>query len=306
MAASCAACGASPTSGTAGGGRSGSRSGVRTRVGRFKRLGCVVACPSSCRAVCVQASTEYLKVAPGGSKSWVQRLTIKGQRHDLGLGAWPLVTLAEARDHAYENRRLARRGGDPLGDRRKAKAPTFKQASERTREANRTRWRNVKTATNWNESMARYAYPIFGNRQVDKIGREDVLRVLTPIWTSKPELARKVRQRIRATLQWAVAHGYVEHNVAGEAIDGALPAMPAGITPRVARKRRNVGAAVTGLRRTDGPSRLARVCTNAAIVGTVSRNQPGVGVPVHSARRAAPLRRYIRRVPTTKPCTCTR
>ena len=87
---------------------------------------------------------------------------------------------------------------------------------------------------------------------------------------------------------------------------GTAPSMPAGITPRVARKRRNVGAAVTGLRRTDGPSRLARVYTNAAIVGTVSRNQPGVGVPAHSARRVAALRRYIRRVPTTRPCTCTR
>ena len=69
--------------------------------------------------------------------------------------------------------------------------------------------------------------PVFGDRRVDQIGREDVLRVLTPIWTAKPEIGRKVRQRIRATLAWAQAHGYVEHNLAGEAIDGALPSLPA-------------------------------------------------------------------------------
>ena len=62
---------------------------------------------------------------------------------------------------------------------------------------------------------------------VDRIGREDVLRVLTPIWTSKPEVGRKVRQRVRATLRWAEAHGHVQTNVAGETIDGALPRQPA-------------------------------------------------------------------------------
>ena len=209
--------------------------------------------------------TLYLKVAPGGSKSWVQRLTIKGHRHDLGLGAWPLVTLAEARDHAYDNRRLARRGGDPLGDSRKAKAPTFKQASERTREANRARWRNVKTATNWDESMARYAYPIFGNRQVDQIGREDVLRVLAPLWASKPALARKVRQRIRATLAWCQAHGHVEHNAAGEAIDGALPSMPAVRDHFRALPYREVGDALETIE-ASGASLSARACLRFVVL----------------------------------------
>ena len=131
--------------------------------------------------------TLYLKVAPGGSKSWVQRLMIDGRRHDIGLGGWPLVTLAEARDQAFENRRLVRRGGNPLGDKRKPKVPTFKQASGRALEANRGRWRNAKTADNWIATMAKYVYPVFGDRRVDQIGREDVLRVLTPIWSSKPE-----------------------------------------------------------------------------------------------------------------------
>ena len=112
--------------------------------------------------------TLFLRVAPGGSKSWIQRLTINGRRRDIGLGGWPLVTLAEAREFAFENRRLARRGGDPLAGRRRPNLPTFEQAAVRTFEANRARWRHAKTAINWTGSMARYAYPVFGDRPVDQ------------------------------------------------------------------------------------------------------------------------------------------
>ena len=171
--------------------------------------------------------TLYLRIAPGGTKSWVQRLAIDGRRHDIGLGGWPLVTLAEAREQAFDNRRLVRQGGNPLGEKRRPKIPTFKQASDRALEANRGGWRNAKTADNWIATMAKYVHPVFGDRRVDQIGREDVLRVLTPIWSTKPEIGRKVRQRIRATLAWAQAHGHVENNPAGEAINAALPATTA-------------------------------------------------------------------------------
>ena len=109
--------------------------------------------------------TLYLVVAPGGSKSWVQRLTITGRRRDLGLGGFPLVTLAEAREQAFDNSRQARRGRDPLSDRRRFLTPTFEQAAGRALEANRARWRNAKTAANWTESMAKHAYPVFGVRR---------------------------------------------------------------------------------------------------------------------------------------------
>ena len=171
--------------------------------------------------------TLYLRIAPGGTKSWVQRLTIDGRRHDIGLGGWPLVTLTEARDQAFEYRRLVRQGGNPLGEKRKATVPAFEEASRRALEANRGRWRNRKTADNWTATMTKYVHPVFGNRRVDQIGREDVLRVLTPIWSTKPEIGRKVRTRIRQTLAWAQAHNYIENNPAGEAIDAALPATTA-------------------------------------------------------------------------------
>ena len=170
--------------------------------------------------------TLYLVVAPGGSKSWVQRLVVNGKRTDIGLGGFPLVTLAEARDQAFENRRLARRGGDPLGEKRKAGIPTFKEAAQQTHEANLSRWRNGKHTVSWMQTLERHAMPRLGAMPVDRIGREDVLATLTPIWSSHPETARRVRQRIRAVLSWCQAHGYVENNAAGERIDGALPSLP--------------------------------------------------------------------------------
>ena len=171
--------------------------------------------------------TLYLRVSPGGSKSWVQRIAIRGKQTDIGLGAHPLVSLAEARDKAFENRRVARSGGDPLAEKRKAKAPTFREAAEKTRDRLRARWRNDKTEKIWNGVLAKRAYPAIGSKPVDAIGREDVLRILTPVWSERPEVARRLRQFMRATFRWCQAHGYVELNPAGEAIDGALPSMPA-------------------------------------------------------------------------------
>ena len=171
--------------------------------------------------------TLYLRIAPGGSKSWVQRLTIDRARHDIGLGGYPQVSLAHARKLALQNRELAWAGGDPLALKRKSKLPTFKQAAEKAFEANRGRWRSEKTARNWEQGINKHILPVIGGLRVDQIGRKEVLRILTPIWTTKPEIARKQRNRIRAVLSWCQAHGYIENNVAGEMIDGALPPMPA-------------------------------------------------------------------------------
>ena len=170
--------------------------------------------------------TLYLKVAPGGTKSWIQRLTIDGRRRDIGLGGFPLVNLAEARDKAFENRRHARRGGDPLAEKRKVRMPTFREATLTVFEANKPRWRNGHHTKSWLQTLERHAMPRLGNLPVDRIGREDVLAVLTPIWSTRMETARRVHQRIRTVLGWAMAHGFVAENVAGEGIDGALPAMP--------------------------------------------------------------------------------
>ena len=204
-------------------------------------------------------ATLFLRVAPGGSKSWVQRLTIDGKRRDIGLGGFPLVSLAEAREAAFQNRRLARTGGDPLAEKRKAKVPTFRQATEKTHATLKPRWRNDHHTVSWIQTLQRHAFPVLGDMPVDRIGREDVLRVLTPIWGTRMETARRVRQRIRTVLRWCEAHGFIDRNVAGDAISGALPAMPAVKTHFHALPYQEVRAALDTVE-ASGASMSARLC----------------------------------------------
>ena len=168
----------------------------------------------------------HLFISKAGRKSWVHRITIDGRRRDIGLGGFPSVSLAQARASAAANRATVAGGRDPLADRRSPAMPTFKEAAHAVHEANRPRWRNSKHAANWMGSLERHAMPILGGTPIDRIGRADVLRVLTPIWTTRPETARRVRQRMRTVFRWAMAHGFAEANPAGEVIDGALPPMP--------------------------------------------------------------------------------
>ncbi|MYB10771.1 MAG: DUF4102 domain-containing protein [Acidimicrobiia bacterium] len=168
----------------------------------------------------------HLRVTDSGSKSWVLRITVDGRRHDIGLGGWPDVSLADARRKALGHRSAAADGRDPLADKRRPVTPAFKDAAQAVYGANRPRWRSERHAANWWGSLEKHVFPVIGDVRVDHITQSDVLRVLTPIWTTRPEVARKTRQRIRTILRWAMAHGYVQFNVAGEVIDGALPPMP--------------------------------------------------------------------------------
>lgn len=168
----------------------------------------------------------YLNVAAGGSKNWVQRIVIDGRRRDLGLGGYPAVGLAEARNQAAANRSAVAAGRDPLAEKRRPAVPTFAEAAHRVHESYLPRWRNQKHATSWIQTLERHAFPNLGHVPVDRITRADILGVLTPIWGTRQETARRVRQRTRAVMRWAMAHGFIEINPAGEAIDGALPSMP--------------------------------------------------------------------------------
>ena len=168
----------------------------------------------------------YLRVTDAGSKSWVLRITVDARRRDIGLGSWPEVSLADARRKVAEYRFAVSDGRDPLADKRRADVPNFREAAKKVYEANRPRWRSDQHADRWWASLENHVFPVIGDMRVDRITQSDVLRCLEPIWTTRPEAARKVRQRIRTTLRWCQAHGYIQLNVAGEVIDGALPPMP--------------------------------------------------------------------------------
>ena len=169
----------------------------------------------------------YLVVRANDSKAWVQRITIDGDRTDIGLGGYPDVPLALARKKSAEIRTAVAEGRDPRVERRQPNLPTFREVAEQYISDNAVRWKNPKEAVNWRGCLENYAYPVFGNTRIDRISRADVLGALKPVWTSKPSIARKLRQRVRAVFAAAMAHGHIDLNPAGDVIDAALPKIPA-------------------------------------------------------------------------------
>ena len=201
----------------------------------------------------------YLDVQPSGSRSWVQRIVIRGRRREMGLGGFPLVSLDEARARAFANRKLARAGGDPLAgargggrgaggggarrsgpDRRRGGAggqielplgaggegpaglgpvspgrgetPTFAVAAERVWTQLRPGWRNRKYGRQWLADLARYAFPRIGGMPVSDVTSADIIEMLGPVWHARPTTARRVRQRVGAVMDWAVAMEYRPDN----------------------------------------------------------------------------------------------
>lgn len=153
------------------------------------------------------------------SKSWAQRLRINGRPFNLGLGAYPIVTLAEARAKALANRRDVEKGRDPRG----GGVPTFEQAAEKVIRLHAKNWKGPASEAQWRQSFRDYAFPKLGRKRVSEINTADVLACLVPIWNEKRVTASRVRQRIGAVMKWAVAKGYRQDNPAGDAIAAALP-----------------------------------------------------------------------------------
>ena len=177
----------------------------------------------------------YLYISRTGAKSWVQRIVVDGRRRDIGLGAYPDVSLANARSIAQDNRTAVAAGRDPVLEKRVAREasrtptpsiPTFTEAASHVIELRRPTWTNAKHADQWKNTLATYANPVFGTLPVDKIDSGDVLAVLTPIWTSKSETASRVRQRMETVFDWAIAQGWRIDNPAGKAVLRVLPKLP--------------------------------------------------------------------------------
>ena len=145
----------------------------------------------------------------------MQRITIDRRRRDIGLGAFPSVGLAQAREKAADNRAAIAEGRDPLAEKHSPAMPTFREAARAVHAANTPRWRNDRHSASWLQTLERHAMPTLGTTPLDRIDRGAVLRVLTPIWTTRPETARRVRQRMRTVFLWGMAHGFMETNPAG-------------------------------------------------------------------------------------------
>ena len=160
----------------------------------------------------------FLQVFPSGAKCWQQRITYNKRRRTLGLGGYRVVTLAMARVAALENLRLVREGKDPLLAKRRSEVPTFSESARATVRALSGGWSNPKEESAWIRSFERYVFPRLGALLISDVRPSEILAVLSPIWSTKNTMARRMRQRIGAVMKWAMAHGYRSDNPAGEAI----------------------------------------------------------------------------------------
>lgn len=156
----------------------------------------------------------YLLVKKSGAKSWVFICTTpNGKRREIGLGAVNTVTLEAARTKATALRAAVELGRDPKTERdqlRNAGAPpaTFKAAAEEYIASHKTGWKNAKHAAQWTATLKTYVYPTIGDVAVAAVGVDDVLKVLRPIWETKPETASRVRGRVEAVLDLALVKGW--------------------------------------------------------------------------------------------------
>jgi integrase len=159
----------------------------------------------------------YLQVSTLGGRSWIFMYKTNGREREMGLGPLHTISLSEARQKAMECRKLRLEGIDPIDARRAtrdqvrletAKAMTFKACAEKYIEAHGAGWRNAKHGDQWTNTLATYAYPVFGGMPVQAVDVGLITKVLEPIWTTKTETASRVRGRIESVLDWATARGY--------------------------------------------------------------------------------------------------
>jgi integrase len=161
----------------------------------------------------------YLQVTATGARSWIFRFQLDGRRREMGLGPFPEISLAEARNLAAEKRTLAKAGRDPIAERNAqrarhrleaGRAVTWDQAVDQFLADHETTWRNPKHRGQWRSTLATYASPVMGHLSAGAIGTPEVIRVLQPIWRLKPATASRVRGRIERVWDWCKVRGYAQ------------------------------------------------------------------------------------------------
>lgn len=158
-----------------------------------------------------------LQITPGNARSWLLRTTVGSHRREIGLGAYPEVTLALARDKARDMKEQIRQGVDPVAERKAARSRlvtaqrrglTFSDAVDRYLAAKLDQFRNAKHRQQWRNTLDTYAAPELGKMLVQDIQVQDVLRTLEPIWQVKTETASRLRGRIESVLSWSTVAGH--------------------------------------------------------------------------------------------------
>ena len=169
-----------------------------------------------------------LEVGKTGRASWTLRVQSNGRRRDIGLGSASLVSLAEAREEAGRIRKAIHAGQDPVAERRNVRheVPTFRNAALKVHEERKLSWKNGKHQDQWLTTLQTYAFPWLGDRLVSDIEGPAIRNVLAAIWLSKPETARRVRQRIGVVLDWSYSQGFRSSEAPMRSISRGLPRQP--------------------------------------------------------------------------------
>ena len=190
-----------------------------------------------------------LQVTESGARSWVLRLSVGGRQREMGLGSFPSVPLAEAREKARAHRAMVDQGADPISERRAAKSAaaadrdsqqSFATVAAQYIAQHAKSWKNAKHGAQWASTLRTYAEPVIGSLLVRDVTTVHVIKVLEPIWTAKTETARRIRSRMELILDFAAARGLREG-------------------PNPARWRGNLDAALPK------PGRIAKVRHHAAV-----------------------------------------
>lgn len=186
-------------------------------MARTSKLTALEIAKASAPSVLHDGGGLYLRVTSSGGKSWVFRFQLGGKRRDMGLGPYPEVSLAKAREKAAEHRAQRRAGSDPIeakvAERRAerltaAKGRSFSEVAEEFIGRNEAAWRNAKHRQQWRNTLESYVYPTIGELAVSAVDTGLVVQILDPIWSTKPETASRVRGRIEAVLDAATVRGY--------------------------------------------------------------------------------------------------
>ena len=152
----------------------------------------------------------HVWVKPNLNKYWIFRYTHNQKQHNISLGSFPALSIADARLKAQQARDELDKGTNPLAAKNASKALKQAPESEKIRfkefahaciQTKRSEWTNQKHGDQWEYTLEEFAYPVIGEKCLDEITMEDILEILTPIWTTKTETA----SRLRGRLEWVLA-----------------------------------------------------------------------------------------------------
>ena len=153
----------------------------------------------------------YLQLRNTSARSWILRVTVDGKRYVIGLGPLSLVSLAEAREEAYRRLKLIRQGriDEGLESRsRSSSSLTFSECADQLIKSKLSEWKNPKSEKQWRSTLSKYAYPVVGQVEIEKVTTKDIMSILEPHWLEKTDTMTKLRGRLQKVLDWATTYGY--------------------------------------------------------------------------------------------------